>query len=161
MSRNVRNVIYVDVKRPDRSLVRLPAAKGSSLEFTLAGLPSDLQRVFVHVGRPNAATVGVAEASLLPDGTWSVYLSGFYFPVAGTAEWFLSAKDRLGNAKWFGRGAVDIADSSLDVSGETPPTVVPEDTYLQNPETGLWHKLSVRVVDGLLVPSIEEEGIVR
>lgn len=111
-----RNVILVDAKRPDRPLVRLSAAQGSSLEFVLAGLPPGLENVYVHIGQPGVDGMEDAEAALLPDGTWSVYLSGLYFPSAGTATWCISATDGRGNAKWFGKGDVTITASTLDVS---------------------------------------------
>ncbi len=39
---------------------------------------------------------------------------------------------------------------------------IPEDTYIRNPKTGLWYKLTASIDElGNIVPEIETEGITR
>ena len=147
--------------RADRLLDTLAVGRGSSIEFELAGLPEGVENVTVHVGRPESDTHAAARATALPDGRWGVYLSGLYFPTEGMSDWHVTAKDKRGNAVWFGRGRLDIVPTVLgDADGQEPP-ILPDDTFIRNPVTGLWHRLTVDVENGQLVPTIESEGVER
>ena len=147
--------------RSDRPLDTLAVGRGSSLEFELAGLPEGVENVTVHVGRPGTDSRAAARATALPDGRGGVYLSGLYFPTAGRTHWHVTAQDKRGGNRWFGRGVLDVVQTTLgDAPSGTPP-IVPDDTYVRNPVTGLWHRLTVDVEDGQLVPTIESEGVER
>ena len=44
----------------------------------------------------------------------------------------------------------------------TLPDVIPQDTYIYNPTTGLWHKLVAEVDDqGCITVAVAQEGIER
>ena len=134
--------------RADRLLDTLAVGRGSSIEFELAGLPEGVENVTVHVGRPESDTHAAARA-------------GLYFPTEGMSDWHVTAKDKRGNAVWFGRGRLDIVPTVLgDADGQEPP-ILPDDTFIRNPVTGLWHRLTVDVENGQLVPTIESEGVER
>ena len=57
-------------------------------------------------------------------------------------------------------GRLFVEQSVLNVSEEDVP-LVPEETWVRNPATGLWHKLEVTVEDGVLVPEFSNVGVSR
>ena len=59
-----------------------------------------------------------------------------------------------------GAGTLMVVPSVLNVK-ETLVPLVPEDTWVRNPKTGLWHKLEVTVEDGVLVPEFSNVGVSR
>jgi len=147
--------------RVSKPLSTLEAARHSVLEFTLQGLPQDMENVCVHIGRPGSDSYEAVAASPLPDGCWSVYASGLYFPEVGRADWHLTSKDRKGRSRYHGMGTLRIVESVLNENGAQTPSLIPEDTYVRNPRTGLWHKLTAKFEDGEIVPIIDPEGIER
>ena len=93
-------------------------------------------------------------------GDWRLYASGLYFPDEGRAKYRVSARTPQGDSVYLGAGALEIAPSSLNVDEADLP-IVPEDTYLRNPATGLWHKLTCTFDDGMLTPIIAKEGVTK
>ncbi len=89
---------------------------------------------------------------------WMAYISPLHFPLVGAAEYHVTAVDDRGNTSWLGRGRLVVMKSVQNV--DTLP-IVPDDTYLRNPETGLWHRLTVSFEDGVLTPSVSETGVER
>jgi len=55
---------------------------------------------------------------------------------------------------------VNVLQSAINMSEADVPAV-PEDTYIRNPATGLWHKLTIAFEDGGFLPIISNEGITR
>ena len=153
-------IVEVDGKgRLDRLLATIVAARGASKEFLVKGVPDGIESVVVRVGRVGTSELSSAVASLRPDGMWKVYLSPLYFPLVGEAEWHLTGRDSIGNAAYMGKGRLKIVESVSDDCGEAP--LVPDDTYIRNPNTGLWHKLTVVLEDGDIVPIVDKTGVVR
>lgn len=154
--------ITIDANRPS---VRFPlrtveVGRASAVEIDIRGVSSEIQSLQFHVGRVGMEDYSPVEASLKPDGTWSVYVSGLYFPDVGSANYHISGKDAKDNAVWIGKGCLEIVNSVLPVDSAEVP-LIPEDTYVRNPNTGLWHKLTCTFEDGAILPMIEEEGITK
>lgn len=139
----------------------LCVGRGSALALVVAGVPSDVTALRVHVGRPGKeGAESAAACSPLPDGRWSAYLSGLHFPDEGTVEYHVTGLNGRGDSVWLGSGRIRVRPSVLHgAEGDEP--LVPEDAYVRNPETGLWHKLTVSIEDGVLVPEISNEGVTR
>lgn len=145
------------VKTPLRTL---EVGRATALDFIVLGAPEGVQRLQFHAGRIGRDDFYPVEATALPDNRWAVYASGLHFQNVGRTEYHISAIDERDNAIWLGKGRLEIVQSVLPVApGEI--ALIPEDTYLRNPETGLYHKLTCKFEDGMILPMIEEEGVSR
>ena len=145
------------------SPLSLPAAevgRASAFRALLVGVSADLENVEVHFATPTNASGTAVKCTPIPGGDWRVYASGLYFPDEGKAKYRVSARTPEGDSVHLGEGTLYIEPSSLNTDGAAIP-IVPEDTYLRNPKTGLWHKFTCTFDDGILTPKIAKEGITR
>lgn len=154
------DVIVGPVCRRNFPLKMLNVGRATSLDFSVGGVPAEVANLQFHVGRPGNDTYSVAVASRRRNGLWDVYASGLYFPEVGTVNYHLTGLDGKGNAVWLGSGVVNVLQSAINMSEADVPAV-PEDTYIRNPATGLWHKLTIVFEDGGFLPIISNEGITR
>ena len=141
----------------------LPAAtvgRASAFRALLVGVPADLENVEVHFGTPTNASGTPVKCMAAPGGDWRVYASGRYFPDEGRARYRVSARTPQGDSVYLGAGTIEIVPSSINVEESALP-IVPEDAYVRNPATGLWHKFTCTFDDGILTPKIAKEGITR
>ena len=156
-----KTVIRVKGGAGDRSvLATLSVGRASAQEFELVGVPDGVANVMVHVGRPGTDNYSAVLAHPLPDGRWGVYVSGLYFPEVGKGKYHVTGKDGRDGSVWLGRGRLNIEQSVLNVDPDAIP-LVPDDAYVRNPVTGLWHKLEVAVENGVLVPEFSDQGVSR
>lgn len=145
------------------STVPLPAAevgRASAFRALLVGVPGDLENVEVHFATPTNASGTPVRCDAMPGGDWRVYASGIYFPDEGKAKYRVTARTPQGDSVHLGEGTLRIVQSSLNVDAAVIP-IVPDDTYLRNPVTGLWHKLTCTIEDGDMLPLISKEGITK
>lgn len=144
---------------PQKRLKALTVGRGSVLQADLFGVPEDLDMVQVHVGRSGSPGIFTCVPCIARSNRrWYCYASGLNFAEAGEVEYHVTGTDPRGGSHWLGRGKLTIEPSVLTCP-EAP--IVPEDTYVRNPETGLWHKLTVTFDDGVLTPEVSTEGITR
>ena len=89
-------------------------------------------------------------------------MSPFFFPdLSDALEYHVLGTDTNGNARWLGSGPLEVRDNPANGS-PVVPEIIPADTYIRNPATGLYHKLTAAVdEDGNLTISLEEEGVER
>ena len=94
--------------------------------------------------------------------SFRAYLSPFLFPdVSDALEYHIVGADVHGNARWLGTGALIVRDNPADGS-PVVPEIIPADTYIRNPVTGLYHKLVAEVNDlGEIAVAVDPEGIER
>ncbi len=145
------------------STVSLPAAdvgRASAFRALLVGVPRDLENVEVHFATPTNASGTPVRCDAMPGGDWRVYASGIYFPDEGKAKYRVTARTPQGDSVHLGEGALRIVPSSLNVDAAAIP-IVPDDMYLRNPMTGLWHKLTCTIEDGDMLPLLSKEGITK
>ena len=154
------DVMVGPVCRRNFPLQALNVGRASALEFSVGGVPAEVASLQFHVGRSGNDTYSVVVASRRRNGMWNVYASGLYFPEVGSVNYHLTGRDGRGNSVWLGSGIVNVLQSAINITDEDVPAV-PEDTYLRNPATGKWHKLTVAFEDGALLPIISNEGITR
>lgn len=145
------------VKTPLRAL---EVGRSSVLELEIMGAPSGVQAVQFHAGRIGRNDFVPIPATPLPDNRWLVYANGLNFQDVGRTAYHVTAIDAHGNSAWLGRGRLEIVQSVLSVDESAIPPI-PEDTYVRNPVTGMWHKLTCTVEDGAIVPLIEAEGVTK
>lgn len=145
------------------SSVALPAAevgRASAFRALIVGVSGDLENVEVHIGTPTNASGTAVKCDAMPGGDWRVYASGIYFPDVGRAKYRVTARTPQGDSMQLGEGVLRIVQSSLNVDEAAVP-IVPEETYIRNPETGLWHKLTCTLEDGVITPSVSATGVTR
>jgi hypothetical protein len=161
--------------RPDRlndPLATCFVGKLSSAVFVIWGdIPDDVDTITVQIGRtedpdthqprPNF-TAAATEVEGQTPRCFRAYLSPFLFPDTSDAlEYHVIGTDDHGNARWLGTGPLIVRDNPVNGS-PVPPEVIPADTYIRNPATGLYHKLTAAVNEyGELSIDLESEGIHR
>jgi len=155
-----RMILKVGRPGEDSILRAITVGRGSALELELVGVPDGVVNVTFHAGRPGTENYSMASASPLPDGRWGVYASGLHFPNVGRAKYHVTGKDGRDGSVWLGRGRLNIEQSVLNVDPDAIP-LVPDDAYVRNPVTGLWHKLNVTVENGVLTPEFSDQGVSR
>lgn len=141
----------------------------SSAVFVIGGdVPDDIESLTVgiertpdpntHQPRPNYTAASTRQT----DGTFRCYLSPFYFPdVSDALQYHVVSTDKNGNPRWLGTGDLRILENPANGSS-VAPEIIPADTYIRNPVTGLYHKLTAEVnEDGEVTVAVEEEGIER
>ncbi len=163
--------------RPDRlnaPLATCNVGKLSSAVFVIEGdIPEDVNTIAVQIGRtPDPQTqeprpnYTAAASETTPAGsaarTFRCYLAPFYFPdEADALEYHIVATDTNDNPRWLGTGPLIVRDNPADGSPVTPE-IIPADTYIRNPVTGLYHKLIAEVNDlGEITVAADPEGIER
>ena len=163
--------------RPDRlnaPLATCNVGKLSSAVFIIEGdIPDDADTIAVQIGRtPDPQTqeprenftAAASETISLGSAarTFRCYLAPFYFPdKADALEYHIVATDSNGNPRWLGTGPLIVRDNPADGSPVTPE-IIPADTYIRNPVTGLYHKLIAEVNDlGEITVAADPEGIER
>lgn len=157
--------------RPDRlnaPLATFFARRLSSAVLTVGGdVPDDVDAVTVQIGRTadpdtHQPRPNFTAAATRTNGAFRCYLSPFHFPDAADGlVYHIVGTDANGNARWLGTGPLVVLDSPANGS-PVAPEIVPADTYLRNPATGLYHRLTaVLNEDGELTARLEEEGIER
>ena len=163
--------------RPDRlnaPLATCNVGRLSTAVFLIEGdIPDDVATIAVLIGRtPDPQTqeprpnFTAAAGETTPDEsaarTFHCYLAPFFFPDAADAlEYHIMATDANDNPRWLGTGPLIVRDNPADGSPVTPE-IIPADTYIRNPATGLYHKLTAAVNEyGELSIDLESEGIQR
>lgn len=161
--------------RPDRlndPLATCFVGKLSSAVFVIYGdIPDDVDTIAVQIGRtedpdtqqprPNF-TAAASEVAGQTPRSFRAYLSPFLFPdISAALEYHVLGTDTNGNARWLGTGPLIVQDNPANGS-PVPHEIIPADTYIRNPATGLYHKLTAAVNEyGELSIDLESEGIKR
>ena len=90
------------------------------------------------------------------------YFSPWFFPEASDdLKYHVLGLDSNGNPRWLGSGVLRIEKNPAGGS-PVPPEIIPADTYIRNPVTGLYHKITAEVNDlGEITTIVDPEGIQR
>lgn len=164
----MKRVITAPPQTADQRLDPMSAFQWSSKTIYLKVLDDEIETLNVRIFRTPNPTTGaprdpyVAPATLQEDGLWRCYLTPLCFSdVATGLQYDLVGLDADGNARHLGVGSLRVLVSHLTEDG-TLPDVIPQDTYIYNPATQLWHKLVAEVDDqGVITVSVEQEGVER
>ena len=158
--------------RPDRLNFPLECAnvgKLSSAVFIIGGdIPDDIASMAVQIGRTEDPTTHqprenfTASTTRQDDGTFRCYLAPFYFPdISAALSYHVIGTDGSSNARWLGTGPLVVRDNPANGSPVVPP-IIPADTYIRNPATGLYHKLTAELnEDGEIIVAADTEGVER
>lgn len=160
--------------RPNPDRLNFPLAschvgKLSSAVFTVCGditddvdsMDAEIERTTdpdTHQPRPNFTA-----ATRQTDGTFRCRLSPFCFPeIAPDLHYHVTGTDTAAptaNPRRLGTGALRILGDPANGSSSSPE-IIPADTYVRNPVSGLYRKLVAEVnEDGELAVAIDKEGI--
>ena len=145
----------------------LPPMHAGALSSAVAliyGVPADIKACSLVIQAPGQNPDPARfRADAVKEGTaWRCYLNPYCFPAAATGlEYHVVGIDTHDNPRWLGRGTLDVYDNPAQGSGDVP-AVVPRDTYIRNPVTGLYHLLTATVDgDGNITLDLAEEGVER
>ena len=153
--------IHLDAGRLNFPLRTIWQGELSSADLVLRGVPAGFEAVGVVFGVEGGEETFRAEAARDGD-TWRAYASPYVFPRAGLGmEYSVVGTDAHGNARWLGTGQLNVVECPANGSSDVPP-IVPRDTYIRNPVTGLYHLLTATVdEDGNLTLHLSDEGETR
>ena len=163
----MKHVITAPATTADRRLEPVSAAQYSSRTLYFNIVDDEIEALNVRIFRTPAAdgttrTPYVAAATLQQSGLWRCYLTPLCFSdVSSDLKYDLIGVDADGNPRHLGWGQLRVQESLLTADGSLPD-IIPDDTYLYNPVTGLYHKLVAEVDEaGVVTVSVEQEGVVR
>ena len=156
-----RPTIILHPERTSRlALPTLTIGRAATFECEILNAPQGLQEVQAHFSKPGNPTFTAVDARPLSDNRWAIYANALNFPTEGLATYHLTGKDQNDNSVWLGSGRLEIVPSVLHSDAADVP-IVPEDTYVRNPATGLWHKITLHFEGDELVLDYDKEGITR
>ena len=145
---------------PATQLPSVTVGRGGALEIEVVGAPDGLQELQLHVSDAESPhTYTAVPATSLPDNRWRVYASGLFFRTVGKSFYQLTGKDGRDNSVWLGKGRLVVVDSVLHADSDDVP-IIPEDCFVRNPATGLWHKVTSALdEDGIPYMVVAKEGV--
>lgn len=163
----MKHVITAPATTADRRLEAVSAAQYSSRTLYFNVVDNEVEALNVRIFRTpaqdgSARDPYVAAATLQQDGLWRCYLTPLCFSdVASDLQYDLIGVDAQGNPRHLGTGLLRVQESHLTEDGRLPD-IIPQDTYIYNPVTGLYHKLVAEIDEsGVITTSVEQEGVER
>lgn len=160
--------IHLDAGRLNFPLRTIWQGVLSSAICVIHGVPADIESLGIVFGvapagnTPHDPPTFRASATKQADGLWRAYVNPFTFPVVGLSlEYSVVGADGHDNPRWLGTGQLNVVDCPAAGSSDAPD-VIPRDTYIRNPVTGLYHLLTATVdEDGNLTLRLSDEGETR
>jgi len=153
-----RKTITLQPDKPNLPLDPIwPGVNGSAL-LVFSGVPSGFTaRLYLtKVGAEIAVYFDAEENS---GGEVAVYVPGANFPAAGAGKYeVVITETATGRNFWCGAGAVTVLAAS---SGSVNPGYgTALETYIRNPTTGLWHKVTAEINEfGEVTTTVEQTGV--
>ena len=154
-------VIWVDETRLFMPLTPIWAGRFCALYRTIAGVAEDIEGVNLVVEYMDGATKKqyAAPARKVKPGWWTVYVAPGAFPglSQGELRYDVVGYDKQQNARWQGMGALYVVDCPTE---GVEPEILPHDTYARDPETGLYHRITVSKNEyGEWQTEVDQEGV--
>lgn len=158
------DTIHIDEMKLNMPLRPIWTGKLAALYRTFDGIPDDCESVNLivqFISDSDGKTYSyAAPARKRAPGVWTVYVIPAAFPHVSDGElsYDVMGYDENNNPRWLGRGALCVVDCPADASGDLP--IIPRDTYVRNPITGLYHLLTAEVnEDGEISIGVDQEGV--
>lgn len=158
--------------RPDRlnaPLATCFVGKLSSAVFTVSGdIPDDIEGLKIQIGRTPDPDTGeerdnfTVVANADGERSFRCYIAPLFFPDASSAlKYHVVGLDTHSMPRWLGTGDLVVRDNPSNGHADSPD-IIPADTYIRNPLTGLYHKLTAELnEDGELSIALDSEGVER
>lgn len=158
----MRLTVKVDESHLGWPLRAVWAGALSSLTLHVEDVPPGFTALEVQFGAPGRAAPIRAAGVLERGGVWRVYAAPWCFPEASDGlEYQVVGTDAEGARAWLGTGSLAVRANNAGGSADAP-AIVPADTYVRNPVTGLYHRLTAEVNEhGEVTVAVEEEGVER
>ncbi len=164
----MKTVITAPSQTADGRLDPVTAHQWSSKTLYFAISDDEIEHLNIRIYRTPDPQTGagrdpyVAAATLQADGIWRCYLTPLVFSdVSAALKYDLIGIDSEGNSRYLGSGSLRVLASDLTADGALPD-VIPHDTYIYNPVTGLYHKLVAEVdAAGIITTAVEQQGVSR
>ncbi len=157
----MRMTIEVDESHLAWPLRPIWAGVLASLTVEVVGVPDGMAELGMLVEAAGTDTPFAAAGKDMGGGRWRVYLMPYCFPVASDLglKYQIVGTDARGERTWLGTGALGVRDCGA-AGSSLIPSVIPADTYVRNPKTGLYHKVTAEVdEDGIITLGVESEGV--
>ena len=129
----------------------------------VVGVPGGMAELGMLVEAAGSDTPFAAAGTDMGGGRWRVYLMPYCFPKASDLglKYQIVGTDANGERTWLGTGALGVKDCGA-AGSSLIPSVIPADTYVRNPKTGLYHKVTAEVdEDGNITLGVETEGVAK
>lgn len=141
-------IINLDPANPNLPLPHLWSGQGSRAMITVSGHPSGSTPLIIFT-EPDATAATAIEA----DASGNIYINGWSLDFAAQITYEIVARDDDGSTS-MGKGLLTVYASATSGTIPTPPPIIPPDTYILNPVTGLYHKLTA-AINSLGEPTID------
>lgn len=146
--------IVLDPANPNIPLPHLWSGRGSRAMINVSGHPADTTPLIIYTA-PEAEEATVIEA----DDSGNIYINGWSLDFAADVRYEIVARDADGVSTSMGKGQLTVYASSTSGSIPTPPPIVPPETYVRNPVTGLYHLVTaVLNEDNEITLNVSETG---
>ena len=147
---------------PNRSfcpLVPITVGAGSDAYLIIEGIPQNgtgwqVRLYLTQVGQSVPVYFDAAS------GENTIYIPGANFPTAGTGAQYeiVITEIETGRKYWMGRGELNVSPASFE--GGNPGMGTSLESYIRNPTTGLWHKVTAHINDdGDVTSEVSQEGV--
>ncbi|MDD2598372.1 MAG: hypothetical protein PHO37_03985 [Kiritimatiellae bacterium] len=162
-----KNTISLRPDKPNFPLTPIWVGMGSAALFRVSGLPKIDGLTIRLILRPLISDdESIAIDGEVDDGAGRIYAASWYFPTAGQTKYeiiFFIPPANPGDdpvAYWCGSGQLNIMEAATEAYLPGPPPIIPPETYVRNPLTGLYHLVTAIQNDyGDITLSVAEEGI--
>lgn len=161
----MRTTIAIDESRLNTALTTINAGRLSAHYLNVVRVPDYATTLAVVVKYKtdqgeDAAYAAPCNATSTA-GKWTCYIIPAAFPHAGEYCYDVVGYNADAAPVWLGRGRLAVHENPAAGQGEIP-SIIPADTYVRNPVTGLYHLVSAVVDDeGNVTLNVAEEGIER
>ena len=133
--------IQLDPANPNMPLPHLWSGRGSRAMILVVDHPADSTALFIFTA-PGASESTVIESDVLGN----IYINGWSLDFSAQVTYEIVARDENGSTS-MGKGLLTVYASATSGTIPTPPPLIPPDTYILNPVTGLYHKITATIND--------------
>lgn len=134
--------ITLDPANPNIPLPHLYSGQGSRAYIQISGYPAGTTPLFIFT-EPDADEATVIEA----DASGAIYINGWSLDFADQVRYEIVCRDEDNISTSMGKGYLTIYASATSATIPTPPPIVPPETYVRNPVTGLYHLVTAVLND--------------
>jgi hypothetical protein len=138
-----KRTVEVTPDKPNFPLTPVWVGMNGAALFSITGLPTETESARLWITKVGASVAVYFDATWdETEEVWYAYAGGANFPTVGQGSYEVEFEDDEGRTFWSGRGVLSVLLAS---GGGTVGAGTPADSYVRNPITGLYHKVTVRV----------------
>jgi len=157
-----RQTVTLDPAKPNFPLTPLFVGQGSAAVVILSDVPAGASAALIITPVGGGTPVAYAAAANAATGDLEVYAAGWAFPTAGTTKYEITFTTGEGDTErtfWAGSGLLHVMTAATVADIPNAP-VLPQDTYVRSPVTGLYYLVTVELNElGEPVLTTASEGV--